>query len=126
MHPDHGGTGRGFWRNRLCAVVLTGTAVLAPTYVSPGVGGKPTVRFAAVNVQILNGLGSTASVNGTGNLVVGYDETPGTQSGSHDLVLGQKQTYTGYGELVGGYGNNVSGNYAGALGYSSGPAVLTA
>src|SRR5437763_14934618 len=30
------------------------TAVLAPTYVSSGVGGKPTVKFSAVNVQILN------------------------------------------------------------------------
>ena len=27
----------------------SGTAVLAPTYVSSGVGGRPTVRFAAVN-----------------------------------------------------------------------------
>ena len=43
------------------------TAVLAPTYVSSGVGGKPTVKFSAVNVQILNGAGSTASINGTGN-----------------------------------------------------------
>src|SRR5205807_3873238 len=52
------------------------TAVLAPTYVSSGVGGKPTVKFSAVNVQILNGAGSTASLNGTGNMVVGYDENP--------------------------------------------------
>src|SRR5690242_14733061 len=42
------------------------TAVLAPTYVSAGVGGKPTVRFAAVNVQIVNGAAATATVNGTG------------------------------------------------------------
>src|SRR5947199_340219 len=74
---------------------------------------------AAVNVQILNGAGLTASHNGEGNLVLGYDERPGAQSGSHDLVLGQKQTYAGYSELVGGYGNNVSGNYASALGYSN-------
>ena len=41
------------------------TAVLAPTYIASGVvGGKPTVQFAAVNVQIVNGAGSTASVNG--------------------------------------------------------------
>src|SRR5947209_11501210 len=53
------------------------TAVLAPTYVSSGVGGKPTVQFAAVNVQIVNGTGSTASSNGDGNLVLGYDESPG-------------------------------------------------
>src|SRR4051794_20614695 len=40
------------------------TPVLAPTYVAGGVGGKPTVMFAAVNVQIVNDLGSTASING--------------------------------------------------------------
>jgi hypothetical protein len=72
------------------------TAVLAPTYVSSGVGGKPTVQFAAVNVQIVNGSGSTASVNATGNLVLGYDENPGgrAQTGSHDLILGQNQSFT--------------------------------
>src|SRR4051794_30521077 len=65
------------------------TAVLAPTYVSSGIGGKPTVRFSAVNVQIVSGSGSTAGVvNGQGNLVLGYDEVPGSQTGSHNLVLG--------------------------------------
>src|SRR5690242_7044653 len=35
------------------------TAVLAPTYVSSGVGGKPTVVFQAVNVQVVSGAGKT-------------------------------------------------------------------
>src|ERR1700730_9641622 len=52
----------------------TGTVVLAPTFVSSGVGGKPTVQFANVNVQIVSGSGSTTSGNGTGNLILGYDE----------------------------------------------------
>ncbi len=59
------------------------------------------MQFPAVNVQIVNGTGKTASVNGTGNLVIGYDETPGTQSGSHNLVLGTSQTYTSYDHLAG-------------------------
>src|SRR5438270_9235514 len=61
------------------------TAVLAPTYVPTGAGGKPTVQFAAVNVQIVNGAGATASLTGTGNLVLGYDENPSSraQTGSH-------------------------------------------
>src|SRR5205823_6446818 len=94
------------------------TAVLAPTYVSTGVGGKHTVQFAAVNVQILNGAGSTASVNGTGNLVVGYDENPGAlaQSGSHDLILGRNHSFTGVADLVGGFQNTATGNYAAVLG----------
>src|SRR3954451_8578522 len=62
------------------------TAVLAPTFVSKGAGGKPTVSFSAVTVQILNGAGHTATRNGKGNLVLGYVECAGSQSGSHDLV----------------------------------------
>src|SRR2546427_4427760 len=53
----------------------SGTAVLAPTFVSSGVGGKPTVRFSGVNVQIVSGSGSTSgAVNGEGNLIIGYAE----------------------------------------------------
>src|SRR5438067_1343428 len=83
------------------------TAVLAPTYVSAGVGGKPTVQFAAVNVQILNGTGRTASVNGTGNLVIGYDENPASlaQTGSHDLILGRNHSFTGFAQLLAGFQN---------------------
>lgn len=58
------------------------TAVLAPTYVAAGVGGKPTVQFAAVNVQIVSGSGSTnAAVNGRGNLVAGTRRTRATSRG---------------------------------------------
>src|SRR3954468_6203979 len=85
------------------------TPVLAPTYVNPGVGGKPTVQFPAVNVQIINGAGATPALNGTGNLVIGYDESPGAQSGSHNLVLGTGQSFTSFGGLVGGLSNTISG-----------------
>ena len=68
------------------------TAVLAPTYVSSGVDGKPTVEFSTVNVQVVSGSGSTSKTptNGVGNLIVGYAEDPGklAQSGSNDLVVG--------------------------------------
>src|SRR5947208_13961713 len=53
------------------------TAVLAPTYLPSGVGGQPTVQFAALNVQIVNGAETRASLNGEGNLVRCYDENPG-------------------------------------------------
>ena len=36
--------------------------------------GQPTVLFRGVNVRIDNGMGATATVNGTGNLIVGYNE----------------------------------------------------
>lgn len=95
------------------------TPVLAPTYVASGVGGKPTVQLSAVNLQILNGAGQTSTLNGEGNLVLGYDETPGRQTGSHDLVLGRQQTFSGYGEIVAGVGNHVSGNLAVAFGHAN-------
>lgn len=37
------------------------------------VNGQPTVRFSGVNVQIVNGVGATASKNARGNLLLGYD-----------------------------------------------------
>ena len=40
-----------------------------------GQGGfNRTVRISGINVQVVNGLGSTDTMNGTGNLVVGYNE----------------------------------------------------
>jgi hypothetical protein len=92
------------------------TPVLAPTYVSSGVGGKPTVQFASVNVQIISGSGSTnGTVNGEGNLVVGYAENAHsfTRTGSNNLVVGADNGWTSSGGIIGGDGNLASG--AGAV-----------
>jgi hypothetical protein len=90
-------------------------AVLAHIkYESSGVGGKPTIQFSGVNVQVVNGEGKTASANGEGNLVIGYDENEGKheQAGSHYLVLGQEQTFTSYGGVLAGVGNTIRAPYA--------------
>jgi hypothetical protein len=80
-------------------------------YVASGVGGKPTIQFSGANVQIVSGSGSTAgAVNGAGNLIVGYDESPGEQTGSHDIVVGSEHTYTSYGSIVGGQHNSATSN----------------
>jgi hypothetical protein len=95
------------------------TAVLAPTYVPSGVGGKPTVQFAAVNVQIVSGSGSTTgAVNGEGNLVIGYAENANNYSrvGSHDLVVGANNGWKSYGQIVGGTKNQATGNFATVFG----------
>jgi hypothetical protein len=94
-------------------------------YVETGVGGKPTVQFSGVNVQVVNGEGKTESVNGAGNLVIGYDENASrTQNGSHNLILGEEQSFSSFGGLVAGYGNTISGREAsvsgGALNSASG------
>lgn len=95
------------------------TAVLAPTYVASGVGGKPTVQFSGVNLQLLNGAGQTASTNGSGNLVLGYDQTPGAQTGSHNLVLGTGQSFTSYADLLGGETNVAKGAFEAVFGHSN-------
>ncbi len=35
---------------------------------------QPAIRVTGANLQLVNGLGATATANGTGNLIVGYDE----------------------------------------------------
>ena|ERR1700690_4397743 len=82
--------------------------------------GRPTVLFTGVNVQIVNGAGSTDRANGLGNLIVGYDEpnpriTP-KRSGSHNIVLGPYHEYTSYGGLVAGIQNTISGPNASVCG----------
>ena len=98
------------------------TAVLAPTYVASGVGGKPTVVFNAVNVQIVSGSGSTAgTVNGEGNLVVGYAEnTSGhPQTGSNNVIVGSNNGWNSYGSIVGGFSNQALSKYSTVVGADS-------
>ena len=77
------------------------------------------VFFDACNVHIRSGSGDTfGAVNGTGNLIIGYNENDGsdTKSGSHNLVIGADHTYTSYGGLVAGFNNAVTGTYASVSG----------
>ena len=88
-------------------------------YEATGVGGKPTIRFSGVNVQIVNGEGKTASANGSGNLVVGYDENEAgihKQTGSHNLIVGEQQTFTSYGGIVAGLEDSLLAPFASVTG----------
>ncbi len=87
-------------------------------FTQAGVGGKPTVQFTGVNVQVVNGEGKTATANGEGNLIIGYDENEAKheQGGSHDLVLGEEQTFTSFGGIVAGWGSTVTGSFASVTG----------
>ena len=90
------------------------------SYSAAGVGGKPTITISVANVQLVSGSGTTnGAVNATGNLVIGYDESPGAQTGSHNLELGTHQSFTGYGAIVGGSHNKASGPHSTVLGYGS-------
>jgi len=94
--------------------------------IAKGVDGKPTVQFSRCNVQIVNGEAKTASANGEGNLVIGYDENPraqfpqrpkpAAQTGSHNLILGEEQEFTSYGGIVAGLANSITAPFASATG----------
>lgn len=117
-----------------------------------GDGDEETVRFTGVNVQVVSGSGSTdgdpdpedsdweTSVNGLGNLIVGYDEyhprasdfvplgiekhgpvlfsdfRVGSKRGSHNLVVGPGHAYTSFGGLVAGEENAITGESASVSG----------
>ena len=86
------------------------------------VNGQDTIRFSGVNVQIVDGSGTTGDdVNGLGNLIVGYNELRGVgednnRTGSHNIVVGSRHNYSSYGGLVAGLWNSISGNYASVSG----------
>jgi hypothetical protein len=88
--------------------------------VPSGIAGKPTVQFSGANVQVVNGAGKTASTNGEGNIVLGYDENAGKheQTGSHDLILGQEQTFTStsYSGILAGELDTIGAPFASVLG----------
>jgi hypothetical protein len=87
-------------------------------YIASGVGGKPTIQFSGVNVQVVDGEGTTQEINGTGNLIIGYDEhTAGEkQTGSHNFIVGEDQEFTSFGGIVGGIENAITGREAFAVG----------
>lgn len=82
--------------------------------------GVPTIRFSAVNLQVVSGVGTTAgAINGSGNLLVGYNALGTTKTGSHNLIVGEYQNYSSFGGAVFGYFNTVSEQYSSVLGGTS-------
>ncbi len=79
------------------------------------------VVFSGANVFVQSGAGSTdATVNGLGNLIVGYNEgTPSSQTGSHNLIVGFGHAYSSYGGAVFGYYNTSTAPGATLLGGST-------
>lgn len=75
-----------------------------------------TIRISNINVQIVNGEGSTNSKNGFGNLIVGYNEPntpfPSIRTGSHNIIVGTRNNYWRWGGLVAGRDNSLYGEYS--------------
>ena len=75
--------------------------------------------FEGCNVHVSNGAGQTDSINGFGNLIVGYDAARGVESdktGSHNMVIGDGHNYNSYGGLVAGRSNSITGSRSSVTG----------
>jgi hypothetical protein len=83
-------------------------------------GGANEVVITGANLRIVNGLGSTETVNGLGNLIVGYNELIGfgedNRTGSHNVVVGEQNNFSRFGGLVVGRLNEISGDFSSVSG----------
>jgi hypothetical protein len=74
--------------------------------------------ITGANLRIVNGLGNTRTTNGLGNLIVGYNESrrpedgPDNRTGSHNMVVGERNNFSSFGGLVVGLLNEISGGFA--------------
>lgn len=92
------------------------------------IDGRDTLRFTGMNLQILNGEGSTYErPNGLGNIILGYNALPNStsdllelpdvqRSGSHYLVVGDGHSWGYAGGIVAGRQNWATGLGASVLG----------
>jgi hypothetical protein len=111
---------RTFWQlvnlwGRVSALERTLTHVTSVT----GAGGLPEVRITGANLRLVNDLRATATTNGLGNLLVGYNEPRqggNVETGSHNVVVGQGHNFSSFGGLVVGRQNEISGAFAAVSG----------
>ena len=78
-----------------------------------------TLQLSGINLQIVSGAGATnAPVNGTGNLIVGYNANTGghARTGSHNLIVGDEHDYGLYGGLVTGLQNTIAAPWTSVIG----------
>jgi len=83
--------------------------------------GPDDITISGANLQIVNGLGATNTVNGLGNLIVGYQEqrlppSPNIRTGSHNVIVGRQHNYSSFGGLVVAQFNEISGPWASVTG----------
>lgn len=73
------------------------------------------VFLTNANLNIQNGVGATDTVNGAGNLVLGYNALKATDNdriGSHNLIIGDLHAYSSYAGFVAGEENSILAPYA--------------
>ena len=112
------------------ALVSANADVAANTAKEPGIAnladyltvGSDILTISGANLMVNSGHadGTTGgTVNGLGNIIIGYDEDDGdTKTGSHNLVVGKDHTYSSYGGIVVGLNNSITGAYSSVSGGS--------
>ena len=110
------GSSQGSLWQRVGALERTLTHVSSVT----GEGGRPEVVITGANLRIVNGLRGTATANGVGNLLVGYNEPRDNggneRTGSHNVVVGLGHNFSSFGGLVAGRQNEIHGAFASVSG----------
>jgi hypothetical protein len=112
--------------NGKLSVLPTGTqSVTGPPLAQPPalLADSTGVRVRALNLYVTNGMegskGDFASTNGLGNIVVGIQSgpTPGPGvTGSHNLILGDRNSAVSHGAIVAGAQNTSYSAFASVLG----------
>ena len=125
------------------AAIKSSQVMALNQYLTVTTGDQPRALFSGLNLQLVNGTGQTDTVNGRGNLILGYDvarhdemyfcadgqftdkepceragQTWATshKTGSHYLVIGDRNNYAQYGGLVVGAYNTSNGRAASVTG----------
>jgi hypothetical protein len=78
-----------------------------------------TLAFDGLNIQLTNGTENEGAVNGLGNLILGYNHLPGEQTGSANLVIGERQKFTSYGSLLVGQADEATAPYSIVSGFGN-------
>src|SRR5215831_10048705 len=129
-----------WWRHMACGLGLVGLLALPLSSVTAQVGqsleqrveqleyklahvtsGPDDITISGANLHIVNGLGATNTVNGLGNLIVGYQEhrlppAINTRTGSHNVIVGRQHNFSSFAGLVVAQFNEISGPWASILG----------
>jgi hypothetical protein len=77
------------------------------------------LTLTGANLHVVNGLDTTETSNGLGNVIIGYNEerlSDNIRTGSHTLVIGKENNFSSYGGMVVGFSNTTSGTYSSVSG----------